>query len=72
MNISRPIVHKATLRGTVSSLDHEATIAVNGLYEISTIYINGRKETVAFKVSGFGPAQIHEPLSVRTLVVGYI
>lgn len=40
---------------------------VCGLYEVSTIEVCGRMETVAFKISGFGPDQIADPQHVKTL-----
>ena len=40
---------------------------VCGLYEVSTIEACGRMETVAFKISGFGPDQIADPQHVKTL-----
>lgn len=59
------------LRGTAYSWLDEVYRPVDGIYEVSTISIfRGRthtRETVAFKVSGVGPAQIEEPYRLKTL-----
>jgi len=49
--------------------DEDTPELVDGVYEISSINVNGRRETCAFRISGTGPRQIAEPYYNKTLRV---
>lgn len=67
MRLHKVKEERAHLRGTAWGVGDEDPSPVDGIYDVSTISIDSRRETVAFKVAGVGPSQIENPYSVTTL-----